>query len=110
MRFKTMSTGLEPLGSGELGRRGEYSVEGNTGCMLDDRPVGELGLKALGGGGVADIALGDEWFEGRGDRAGDDGWGELCSAGGDAAGRGEGRWRLMLCVLELKSSTSCNSD
>ena len=54
--------------------------------MLDVRPAGELGLNA-GGGGVAEVARGDEWFDGNGDNAGEDGRGEFCSA----VGRGEGR-------------------
>jgi len=60
------------LGSGEL-RCGEYSVGGNTGCMLEDRPIGDEGRIAASGGGVADIARGDEWFDGNGDSAGEDG-------------------------------------
>jgi hypothetical protein len=40
--------------------------------MLEESPVGELGRS----GGVADIGRGDEWLEGGGDRAGDDGRGE----------------------------------
>lgn len=108
--FATGRLGVSPVlaltGSGELSRIGEYSVEGKTGCMLEERPVGEPGLREAGGGGVADIARGDEWFEGSGERAGEDGRGELCSAGGEAAGRGDGRWMLMLCVPEPNSSTS----
>lgn len=61
------------------------------GCIRDVNPVGELGRRLVGGGGVADVARGEEWFEGMGDRAGEEGRGEFCSAGGDAAGRGEGR-------------------
>lgn len=45
--------------------------------MLDDRPVGEPGRRAPGGGGVADIARGEEWLDGNGDKAGDDGLGEF---------------------------------
>ena len=37
--------------------------------MLDDSPVGELGRSV----GLADIARGEEWLEGRGDCAGEDG-------------------------------------
>ena len=38
----------------------EKSVGGNTGRMVEDRPVGEEGLGALSGGGVADNARGEE--------------------------------------------------
>ena len=45
--------------------------------MLDDRPLGEVGLKVpCGGGGVADKARGEEWFEGGGDNAGEEGRGD----------------------------------
>lgn len=55
------------------GDRGENPAGGKTGCMLDDRPGGELGRKPLGnGGGVADIARGDEGL----DVAGDEGRGD----------------------------------
>ena len=85
-------------------------MEGNTGWILEDKPVGEIGLKDTGGGGVADVARGEEWLDGSGDNAGEDGRGEFCSADGLPAGRGEGRWRLMLCAPEPDSSTSCKSD
>lgn len=78
--------------------------------MLDVKPAGEPGLKEPSGGGVADIARGEEWFEDMGDKAGEESWGEECSAGGLTAGRGDGRWRCMLCVLEPESSTSCSKD
>lgn len=60
--------------------------------MLEERPVGEPGRKAPSGGGVAEVARGEEWLDGSGDKAGEDGRGELCSAGGLPAGRGDGRW------------------
>lgn len=51
---------MSNLGSGEFVRRGEYSAEGNTGCILEDRPVGELGRKPEPiGGGVAELARGE---------------------------------------------------
>lgn len=101
---------LGPPGSGEVGRIGEYSVKGKTGWILEVKPAGEPGLRAVSGGGVADIALGEEWFEGSGERAGEDGCGENCSAGGLGAGRGDGRCMRMLCAVDEDSSTSCNSD
>lgn len=44
--------------------------------MVDESPIGELGREKDRGGGVADIARGDEGFEGDGESAGDDGRGE----------------------------------
>lgn len=61
--------------------------------MLEVRPAGELGLNVVGGG-VAEVARGDEWVEGSGDTTGEEGLGETCSAAGLPAGRGEGLWRL----------------
>lgn len=70
------------------GDRGEKPAGGKTGCMLDDRPGGELGRKPLsGGGGVADIARGDDGL----DVAGEEGRGDCCSAVGLAGFRGDGR-------------------
>ena len=71
------SAALGRLRSGDVDRKGEYSVEGKTGCILDERVVGEPGLRAGGGGGVADMARGEEWFDGSGDRPGEDGRGEF---------------------------------
>ena len=61
------------------------------GKMLEDRPLGDDGRADAGGGGVADNALGDEWFDGMGDNAGEDGCGDCCSAGGLLGFRGWGR-------------------
>lgn len=48
------------------------------GWMLDESPVGEFDREYVGGG-VADMARGEERFEGDGDNAGDDGRGDRCS-------------------------------
>lgn len=86
------SEGLSSFGSGELVRKGEYSTDGNTGWILEESPVGELGRKPEPiGGGVAELALGDEWLEGCGDKTGDIGRGECCSTFGLDGFRGEGR-------------------
>ena len=75
--------------------------------MLDDSPVGELGRSA----GLADIARGEEWLEGRGDCAGEDGRGDACSAAGLPAFRGEGRCKPRVGFgLIDEYSTSCNRD
>lgn len=76
------------LSFSSVGDRGEKPAGGKTGCILDDRPGGELGRKPLGnGGGVADIALGDDGLE----VAGEEGRGECCSADGLAGFLGDGR-------------------
>ena len=48
------------------------------GWMLEESPVGECDREYVGGG-VADMARGEEWFEGDGDNAGEDGRGDWCS-------------------------------
>jgi hypothetical protein len=58
------AVGFRPVRSGGGDLDGEKSGAGNTGSTLEVRGVGELGLNAEYGGGVAEVALGDEWFDG----------------------------------------------
>lgn len=77
--------------------------------MLEESPVGELGRRLPAckpGGGVADIARGEEWFDGSGDRAGDEGLGECCSAGGLVTTRGDARCKGTWYEVDEESSTS----
>ncbi len=75
--------------------------------MLDESPVGELGRSV----GLADIARGEEWLDGRGDCAGEDGRGEACSAAGLPTFRGVGRCKPRVGTgLVDEYSTSCNKD
>lgn len=77
------------LSFSSVGDRGEKPAGGKTGCMLDDKPGGELGRNPFGiGGGVADIARGDDGLE----VAGDEGRGEYCSTEGLPGFRGDGRY------------------
>lgn len=89
-----------------VGERGEKFAGGNTGCMLEDSPGGELGLNPFGrGGGVADMALGDDGLE----VAGEDGRGDCCSPFGLPGFLGDG---LCICKWDgpAESSTSWRSD
>lgn len=84
------------------GDLGENPAGGKTGCMVDDRPGGELGRNPLSnGGGVADIARGDDGLE----VAGDEGRGDCCSVAGLPGFRGEGRC-ICRCDGPAESSTS----
>ena len=78
--------------------------------MLEESPVGDEGRANVRGGGVADIARGEEWLDGKGERAGDEGLGERCSVEGLAAFRGDGRYRGMWWDDVEESSTSCRRD
>lgn len=94
------------LSFSSTGDRGEKPAGGNTGCMLDDRPGGELGRNPFGiGGGVADIARGDDGLE----VAGEEGRGECCSAEGLPGFLEDGRC-ICRCEGPAESSTSCKSD
>lgn len=58
-------------------REGENSGDGKIGSIVEVRGVGDKALPFECGGGVVEDSLGDEWFEGRGDKAGDDGPAEV---------------------------------
>lgn len=62
-------------------REGENSGDGKIGSIAEVRGVGDNALPFECGGGVVEDRRGEEWFEGRGDKAGDEGPGEVWSAG-----------------------------